>query len=458
ENNDNIQGNAGDDVIAGQAGNDVIQGNGGEDRITGDQGNDSILGGPQDDTIYGGDGADFIDGEGGDDTLAGQAGDDQIYGSSGEDKVYGGTDDDTLYGGSDNDLLTGDVGNDTIYGQGGVDYVYGGADDDVISGGNDNDFLFGQDGIDRINGNAGEDLIYGGNQRDVLRGGPDNDELHGGNDYDRLYGEGGADALYGEMGNDSLVSGVGDVDVLNGGPGKDRLLVYSQDDVRNVEVHDAKVMFRDGTATWTDAEMEVMDLGMEQLHLRTDNTRLLKDSVAVDPIVMIKETTLPVSQRLGTNVLQTYTDSQYNPQTGQYEPVVRYERQISFADWNEFDASVNALHVAEMPREFAHNWVGADAITGVLPNKSALWNQFVTISSWQEELPDDLQYFNRSGDNDWWYRKTAHFSEQFGTWNPSEDWGSIWKLYFTENASAEKQFVINKINVIDGLFEALEAF
>ena len=416
------------------------------------------MGGPQDDTIYGGDGGDFIDGEGGDDTLAGQNGDDQVYGGSGADKVYGGVGDDSLYGGSDDDLLTGDVGNDTIYGQGGVDYVYGGPDDDVISGGTEGDYLYGQDGIDRINGNAGDDLIYGGNQQDVLRGGPDNDELHGGNSYDRLYGEGGADVLYGELGNDSLVSGVGDVDVLNGGPGKDRLLGYAADTYQNVEVHDAKVLFRNGTADWTDGEMEVMDLGMQHLHLRTDNTRLLKDSIAVDPIVMIKETTLPVSQRLGTNVLQTYTDSQYNPQTGQYDPVVRYERQISFGDWNEMDASANALHIAELPREFAHNWAGDEEITGVVPNESALWDRFITISSWQQELPDDLQYFNRSGDNQWRNRKSAHISEQFGTWNPSEDWGSIWKLYFTENASAEKQHVINKITAVDDLFEALEDF
>jgi len=260
------------------------------------------------------------------------------------------------------------------------------------------------------------------------------------------------------MGNDSLVSGVGDVDTLNGGPGKDRLLVYSQDDVQNIEVHDAKVMFRNGTSDWTDGEMEVMDLGMEQLHLQTDNTRLLKDTIAVDPIVMIKETTLPVSQRLGTNVLEVYTESQYNPASGQYEPVVRYERQISFGDWNEFDATANALHVAEMPREFAHNWAGSEEITGVLPHHASMWNTFVTISSWQQERPDDVQYFNRSGDNQWWYRKTAPFAETFGAFNPSEDWGSVWKLYFTENASAEKQHVINKINVVDSLFEALEGF
>ena len=124
----------------------------------------------------------------------------------------------------------------------------------------------------------------------------------------------------------------------------------------------------------------------------------------------------------------------------------------------ELDASVNALHISEMPREFAHNWAGEEEIGGVLPNKISMWNQFTTISSWQQDQPDDLQYFNRSGDNDWWYRKSAHFSETFGTWNPSEDWGSIWKLYFTEGVNAEKQFVINKMNLVDSLFEALEAF
>lgn len=194
------------------------------------------------------------------------------------------------------------------------------------------------------------------------------------------------------------------------------------------------------------------------MHLRTENTRLLKDSIAVDPIVMIKQTTLPVSQRLGTNVLQVFTDQEYNPATGQYESVVRYERQITFADWNEFDTSLNDLHISEIPREFGHNWAGSEEISGVLSSMAATWNHFTELSSWQQERPDNVQFFSVSGDNNWWYRKTTDFADGLGNWNPSEDWGGAWELYFSANSAAEQEHVMNKIEVVDQLFEALEIF
>ena len=89
--------------------------------MNGDAGND---------TVFGSDDDDEIDGGAGNDSLRGDAGNDVISGDIG---------DDTISGGYGNDLLDGWAGNDSINGDDGIDKIYGGPGDDVIDAGIDVD-------------------------------------------------------------------------------------------------------------------------------------------------------------------------------------------------------------------------------------------------------------------------------------------------------------------------------
>jgi Ca2+-binding RTX toxin-like protein len=85
-----LTGNAGQNLIWGGAGDDVIEGRGGDDRLWGDAGNDQLHGGTGNDMLYGGAGDDQLDGGLGDDQLHGGGGDDLfVFGlAEGRDRVF----------------------------------------------------------------------------------------------------------------------------------------------------------------------------------------------------------------------------------------------------------------------------------------------------------------------------------------------------------------------------------
>jgi Ca2+-binding RTX toxin-like protein len=117
-------------------------------------------------------------------------------------------------GGNDLIKFTGEVRQPTRIDAGdGDDHVRGGGGEDTIVGGRGRDTLVGQ---------GGNDLLRGRDDKDVLKGGDGNDRLYGGDGNDALRGNAGRDALYGEDGNDSLDARDGEVDLLDGGAGKDR--------------------------------------------------------------------------------------------------------------------------------------------------------------------------------------------------------------------------------------------
>jgi Ca2+-binding RTX toxin-like protein len=72
----------------------------------------------------------------------------------------------------------------------------------------------GVGGNDRLAGNSGDDLLLGGPGKDRLAGNDGNDRLSGGRGRNRVSGG---------PGNDSLNGANGSVDVLNCGPGRDRV-------------------------------------------------------------------------------------------------------------------------------------------------------------------------------------------------------------------------------------------
>ena len=156
------------------------------------------------------------------------------------------------------DYIRGLNGNDTLRGGNGNDFVRGGNGDDVISGDNvvertteSNDLLIGGNGNDKLFGRIGTDFLVAGNGNDQLFGGSDQDKLYGGNGDDQLFGgivEGdvanrgpdGNDRLSGGAGNDFLSGaegddlllgakwgsrGAGEVDIMEGGQGRDRFVL-----------------------------------------------------------------------------------------------------------------------------------------------------------------------------------------------------------------------------------------
>jgi Ca2+-binding RTX toxin-like protein len=171
-----------------------------------------ILGGDGDDELRGGGGADELIG----DTLGGPAGNDTLAGGDGGDELFGDSADLTTTGQND---LDGGPGNDDLSGAAGPDTLQGGGDGDTLRG-------FG--GADSADGGDGPDLVTGGDGEDALAGGDGNDEV--GSPFESVAGvppERGADRLDGGAGDDIVrpgagpSEGIGDGDLLNGGPGKD---------------------------------------------------------------------------------------------------------------------------------------------------------------------------------------------------------------------------------------------
>ena len=126
DDDDVIDGIAGDDKLRGGEGDDVILGGGGEDKLYGDEGSDRLDGGDRSDKMYGGEG---------DDTLIGGEGKDKMYGDEGHDTLIGGEGNDKMYGGEGHDRFVGGEGDDKMYGGEGDDRFVGGEGDDKAEGG-----------------------------------------------------------------------------------------------------------------------------------------------------------------------------------------------------------------------------------------------------------------------------------------------------------------------------------
>lgn len=162
------------------------------ERLTGSDGDDDLIG-DADDNI--------IDGNRGDDTVVGNAGKDMLIGGiDGDDELVEGIgapatdvlDADTYLGGSGSDEVTYRDGNgDVVVDLDGVaddgrtgeaDKVFAGVED--LTGGNGADNLSGDGGPNLLQGGGGPDELFGAGGDDVLRGGPGLDQLNGGTEAD----------------------------------------------------------------------------------------------------------------------------------------------------------------------------------------------------------------------------------------------------------------------------------
>jgi Ca2+-binding RTX toxin-like protein len=217
--NDNISGDALDNIIDALAGNDTVNGNGGNDTLIGGLGNDQLLGALGNDTLIGGEGNDTLIGD-----------------------IFGGTDNDSLNGGAGNDTLNGGLGRDTLVGGAGDDfYAIGSADATITEQANQGtdrvnssiSFTLGANlenltlvGTANISGTGNDlgNIILGNIANNFLRGLAGDDSMNGLDGNDILQGGLGNDTLLGGNGNDVLEGGEGN-DILNGGAGIDLVRV-----------------------------------------------------------------------------------------------------------------------------------------------------------------------------------------------------------------------------------------
>lgn len=181
---DAVTGN-GNDQVTGNADNNLIITNGGNDVLSGGAGNDSLSGGSGADTLLGGDG---------DDHIKADIGIDVFDGGNGRDLL------DTTYT-SANVIVDLGAGTVNFAAQltetatnfedaktaGGADQLLGTAADNTLTSGAGNDLLVGAGGYDGLNGEAGNDTLNGGAGDDTLTGGTGADRFvfdfsSGGND------------------------------------------------------------------------------------------------------------------------------------------------------------------------------------------------------------------------------------------------------------------------------------
>jgi len=107
-----------------------------------------------------------------------------------------------------------------------ADRIKGSTGSDRISGGRGRDKLFGLGGPDCISGGAGNDTISGGKGNDTLSGGAGNDRISAGP---------GRNKVSGGAGNDTINVRNHKRDIVNCGPGKDRVIADKIDKLRGCE-------------------------------------------------------------------------------------------------------------------------------------------------------------------------------------------------------------------------------
>ena len=244
-----------DDSINGLAGNDVIFGYSGDDTLLGGAGNDTLIGGLGADVLNGGadeDTVDYSDDSAGvtvnlassnlnsgeaagdtlisienivatnfDDVLVGDAGVNMLTGLDGDDSLTGNAGDDILIGGLGSDVLNGGAGSDfVIYNGTRADFSITASDGVVtVSDTNAND-VGGDEGTDTLTNIEFLQFTDGDFALDSITGEAVASSLNGDAGDNVIAGFDGNDTLIGNAGDDILIGGLG-ADVLDGGDGND---------------------------------------------------------------------------------------------------------------------------------------------------------------------------------------------------------------------------------------------
>ena len=288
----------------------------------------------------------------------------------------------------------------SVSGERGNDTLAGGARDDTLSGDAGDDLVRGSAGNDQVHGGAGRDTLYGGDSSGTVF--PSDD--------DRLYGEGDPDLLVGGAGRDGLFGGLGARDTLTGGPGDDRFLLPEGPNEDRTEdatdwtkaEGDGRVWFRGlfiaGVMDdWTDQEVAAVDTGLEVLHLRVSNTRLLRYSPTELPSV-------------GDRDLLFGRDRHFTHSAGGNGGPLGWISIHNSAFGSDWIIKFIVLH------EIGHNWGGE------LSNPTVA--DFRALSEWTPRKPFDAPTppaMLLSEDGSWFYRETASFMTPYSRTSPQED-------------------------------------
>ncbi len=191
---ENVIGGLGDDEITGNASNNVLSGGGGDDMLFGGYGRDILNGNWGNDRLIGGRGADLLIGGSGNDTAD--------Y-SDHEEGVYVTLDGIANDGAFEFLFSTGftsgrsSVENDNVM-----------PDVENVVGTEADDYLVGNDASNTLDGRGGDDVLNGGKGNDLLRGGDGNDQFSA-EDGDR-------DTIRGGEGDDVAQADADDIDLLIG--------------------------------------------------------------------------------------------------------------------------------------------------------------------------------------------------------------------------------------------------
>jgi Ca2+-binding RTX toxin-like protein len=279
---------------------------------------------------------------------------------------------------------------------------------------------YGDAGNDTLIGGSGSDTLRGGSGNDVLKGGSGNDFLYGDGDHDQLFGGSGVDYLYGGSGNDSLYGGdTGTVDHLFGGTGADRFLIQGNDSLRDVSSEDVRIVFKNGSSSWNESEIQVVDRAFAEMQSATGSTKVLKDTTSTRDLVFQKESS-------------SFNSAGRNSTNGTV-------RLIQIGDFNESSKASSENAMGTVIHEIAHNWDSGSerAARGMA---ASAWDNFVAISGWRTTAAST--HF-RSGDGTWYYSKASSNgffgdviatgrgnSLNYGKWNPREDFATSVEAWF----------------------------
>jgi Ca2+-binding RTX toxin-like protein len=283
-----LDGASGDDTLRGGSASDVLLGGDGDDELTGAVGNDSLDGGDGFDTVVDSSSTKFTlaatkltaikkSGLGTDSLVSIEAG--RLSASPGNSslnaKSFPGPV--TLIGSTGNDTLVGSAVASMLDGGAGNDKITGGAGDDTLTGGPGNDRLSGGAGTDRLVESGisvatltakkltglpikgGETNSFSGIEEASLMGTASGDSISvtGFTGPVTVLAGAGDDAIWlGIDGSGGSIASIGAVgnDVIDGGPGTDRLLAATNG---NLTLSDAKLV---GSTTQTLAGIETADL------------------------------------------------------------------------------------------------------------------------------------------------------------------------------------------------------
>ncbi len=377
--------------------------------VIGGQADDVLTGNEFDNHLMGGKGNDILIGRVGEDKLEGQAGDDILKGGEGYDRY--------LFVGSQ---LGSDVIEDSSK-QNRLDFSsFNGAvsvdlsnnDHQIVNRNNLNLRIRPGSQVTDVSGSRYSDIIIGNELDNTLVGNSGGDFIFGREGNDRLLGGAGNDWLLGEGGNDGLYGGSEqETDLLIGGGDEDRLLTMKNDLLLDLSRNDAEIRFTNDSSTWTEREVEQVDLAFEQMQDAAGSVAILKDRWTQDPLQFVK----------------VKWNGEWGGRNSTSWWLWNKNRKIQMVDWNELDPDESSYAKSTVIHEIAHNW---DDNRG---EKNPYWNVWEQLNERSQSLND--------------------FAREYGTKNVQEDWATTWEHYFNPTMEDRSDLFKSKLDIVDRFFD-----